>query len=1146
MKKRKWQCALLLIAAVFGCAGGSLAAVSQVPVFATSNPVAPNLMFTLDDSGSMGMECVPDPLCEGSTRLGSVPGVFNSGKAGVAEYGSLRGAQMRSPATNPIYYNPEVRYQPWLKADGTRFPLYSPTVAPDDPQAPTANQFNLAAVTTLSTNWCTSPSSCSTSDKDVQIAQYFKLNPGTTGNSLSDFTLVLIENAGVYPKGSARTDCAGTSCSYAEELQNFANWFTYARSRIKVAIGGTSEAFGSVPDYFRVGYGTINSLATLVDGVTTDTILLGVRPFSGAGKNAFYSRLQSTTTSSNTPLRRAVGDVGQYYSRTDANGPWSDNPATGRTKPDLSCRRSFNLLMTDGIWNSTPAALAAAQLDVDSTSGPLITGPNGKSYQYTPAPPYIGPGPGTLADVAMYYWNHDLRPDLENDVSESTDNPAFWQHMVTYTIAFGVSGNLKNPEDWAELSAGTKGWGTPISNGQAANIDDLWHAAANSRGKSLSAASTTEYGDAVSTLLSDIVRRSGSEAGVAVSGRAYSATARKYVPSYSTDGWYGELSAVGIGSGATVWRASQVLPAPALRNIYTFADTATRGVRFNLSDLTSAGMTPLLASGTPGGLINFLRGDRANEGATYRARSSLLGDIVNSTPIYVGDLADGQYDFLPLGTPGQSVYRKFLLSKKERAPQIFVGANDGMLHAFSDADGVETFAFVPRSVLGNLNKLAQPGYSHQYFVDGQFVEADVYDAANTQWRNLVVGGSGAGAKNLFAVNVPVKPWAGTGPAPMTLAESTPGSSDVLWEVNTGTRGFSELGYGLRKSEVGLLRDGTWAVVVGNGYDSASGKAQLFLVNALTGALIKVIDTGMGSAATPNGLGGARVVLDKQQRIVGVYAGDMRGNMWKFDLSSTATTDWSVAFGGQPLFKAVNAAGQVEPITATPNYLNHPLGGTLVLSGSGKLFEAADPLSTEQRTLYGVWDKVSIGSASTNAGLAVSDVATSLVAQSVSATPIVGAVGGVFYSVSSNSVDYGSGGKRGWRLPLTQQPGQRLINDPWLAVGRVFFDTIAPGDASASCAKPDAKAYTFVLDPFTGGPGSDGPTFDTNGNLLLGAGDDISAAVIQTDVGGPRVGVQYGMPSRLGIVGPSGAPVVVQGAKNIVLRSWRHIVSPPAP
>jgi type IV pilus assembly protein PilY1 len=1191
----------LLLASLVLAIPPTSAQVAQRPLLGTVGSAAPNLVFTLDDSGSMWFECLPDSMCTltdvngGITRgVGTVPVDFagNALKDSVASYDSyvrtdtvcvsfffgfclsygtqdvnvsspnLYGRQMRSSATNPLYYDPAVRYQPWLKADGTRYPNSPGTAALINPESATSGTVNLTTPYSVTTNWCSSLNTCTNETRKVVIAQYFRLTSGT-GTALADFTSVVI-NSGTtsYTKASTRTDCAGSTCTYAEELQNFANWFSYFRNRARVAIGGTAESFATIPSTYRVGYGRINkTTATSIDGVNTATIERGVRPFTGTDRTDFYTWLFGRAVpSGGTPLRRAMDDVGQYYSRSDNAGPWGATPGTNDTTAQLTCRRSFHVLMTDGGWNGDAATTAAAQGNVDNTTGTAITGPNNQSYTYTPSRPFLDSTGNTLADVAMYYWARDLRPDLANGVTASTANPAFWQHMVNHTISFGIDGSLDNPNDLAALTSGTKTWPAPTND--ATKVDDLWHAAVNSRGTAGSARNVSEYTAALQVAFSDIASTVNSEAGVSVSTRQLTSNTRKYVPTYDTTRWSGDLAALTVpasGDSVQVWQASSKVPAPASRNILAYNKAATgspRAVPFTWvasGGLTDAMKTTLFGSTTGGeALTAYLRGDRTGEGSTYRTRTSVLGDIVNSSPAVVKDLVDEQYDFLPAGTP-KTDYRRFVKAKAMRPTQVYVGANDGMLHAFSDADGTETFAFVPAAVLGSIKNLASTSYSHQYFVDGPVVEADVYDAnygssRTNKWRNLLIAGGGAGAKNLFAINLPVPDFGTSAPTAYTLAQATPGASDILWEIDSTTTGFGEMGYLMQSPEVGVMRDGTWVVIFGNGYESASGKAQLFVVNALTGALVKRIDTGVGSTSDVNGLSGVRVVRDSFQRIVSAYAGDLKGNLWKFDFSSTSQSDWDVAFGGvagtarNPLFVATNASSQREPITAAPTYALHPRGGVQVLVGTGKLFETNDASVTDQRTLYGVWDRVPVGSASTDATQRITDMSsTNIVSQTVSSTAISGTTGGTYYTVSSNTVDYGT--KRGWRLPLTIATGQRLIYDPLISTGRVFFETLVP-NAPGSCTTSSVGRYGFVLDPFLGGPGANGPTFDTNGDGLFTSADSATAGAVALGASARSsvVGTTDGS-AKFGIISKDGT-LTGKGATTTPRRYWRQILNPP--
>lgn len=1193
-------------AAAVGLATGLLAgaaapaAMLQQPLQAGGGGVPPNLVFTLDDSGSMWWECLPDSLCtSGSNGLEAIPkrnAVSTANRLGTVVYddvpvkdGStttwtatpvLLSRRMRASAYNPLYYNPAVEYKPWLKGDGTRWPNASPTAAPVLAGA-TATQ-NLTGVQTVTSKWCSSLSSCwDPRTQAAHIARYY--NMAGTGANTTDFTLVKIESSNnSYPKAVGRTDCAGSTCTYAEEIQNFANWYTYYRTRALTAIGGTAEAFAAVPEDYRVGYGRINKTsATSIDGKSIATLERGVRGFSAANKNQFYTWLSGRTQpSGSTPLRRAMDDVGQYFSWSDNRGPWGADPGTNDTTAHSTCRRSVHLLMTDGMWNKDQGGASTATGNIDGASGSTITGPGGQSYTYSAVAPYKDNHSSTLADVAMYYWKNDLRPDLDNAIkpilTAGRENPAFWQHMVNFTIAFGVSGNLKNPDDLAALTSGAKSWGNPNSDGPD-TVDDLWHAALNSRGRALSARNSVEYSAAIKSIIDEMTAMEGSEAGVGVSTTTLppvGSSTKMYTPSFAAPSWVGEVEAQTIDEKGLVtgsaWKAASQLPGHASRRIFTYDPAATpKGVEFKWSLLSNTLKTELWG-GTTGGepLVDYLRGSGAGEGSTYRKRENQdgtpnkLGDIVNSTPALVHDLVNSFYEYLPAQTPSQPIdygagtYRRFMAAKKLREAQLLVGANDGMLHAFRDSDGVESFAFMPRSVLGSVKQLWNTDYAHRYFVDGPIYETDAYDQANGRWQNLVQGFGGAGGKYLYTVRMPVANWTtgSTPPTALSASASAPGATDILWEINDQTTGFGELGYVLTKPETGVMRDGTWVTIFGNGYESSSRKAQLFIVNALTGALIKRIDTNVGNAATPNGLGGVGVVRDSQQRIVAAYGGDLQGNMWKFDLSSASVADWKIAFDGQPLFVARNASTQLEPITAKPNFRAFPTGGVMVLFGTGKLFEQGDQLANDRRTLYGIWDRVPVGSGPGTSADALTN-STTLVTQNVVTAPLAGSIGAVYRKLTVTPVDYQS--KRGWRLPLVIANGERMLDEPQMRVDAVFMQTLTPTAVADECQAAKLIRRGYILDPFMSGTAR--PPFDGNADGtreshivdLEGSGEN--QVVMQTPkCTGPQCGSGGGGASGgggepCGVILGAGTKGSIQACfgKDAVKRHWRQIVTPPA-
>lgn len=1136
----------------FAIAVGTLhAQVAQAPLISAAAVVPPNLVYTLDDSGSMFIECQTDGPCffrnegrfVGVVPYGTGPNGSTSQKTAVVTYAvnNLYNRQLRSPQVNTLYYNPAFRYLPWINSNGVRSPTFLITAAPINPRVPGVT-VNLAMTQSVTISgpglqgWCTSTSTSTTActtgsggaipaTETVYVPQYFTLT-GTNTAVLGSYTQTLITGVGsTYPKGPNRIDCLGAVCTLAEEQQNFSNWFTYHRNRLYSVIASSAEAFQNLPATYRLGYGRINQNSGInIDGVSSQTLVRGLRPFTGVGRDEFYSWLLNITNSGSTPMRRAMGDVGEYFRRADNAGPWANTPGNSAdSTPHLACRRSYNIFATDGAYTSNGAAdeasNSAARANVDGTAGPVITGPNGQTYPNALAFPYRDSFSNTLADVSAYYWKNDLRPDLSNQVPITTDNPAFWQSMVNYTVAFGAQGFLRNPADLPGLTSGTLTWANPLVGFQPdspSKLDDLWHAAINSRGKAFIANNPAAFAESLLAIVNEIDNREGSEAGVAVSGRQLNSTTRKYVPEYRTGVWAGRLAAVPLGADAQgdtpVWQAADLIPAPADRRIYTYSDSTPHGISFTWANLVAQSLTSSLsvsaAQGT--GLVAYLRGDRTGEGTTYRTRSGVLGDIVNSSPQFVRNLIDLQYDFLPNGTPGRDNYRQFLNRKSRRIGQIFVGANDGMMHAFSDADGVESFAFIPRAVLGNLRFLSISPYNHRYYVDGPALETDVYDAAVPDWRNLVVGGGGAGAKNLFAINVPT-PSAATAASTATAALYPPGPSDVLWEISSADAAYSELGFVLHTPEGGQMRNGGWVVITGNGYESASRKAQLYIINALTGVRIGVIDTGVGSMSTPNGLGGVRVVRDAQQRIVSAYAGDLLGNIWKFDLSGNTVASWNVAFGGIPLYRARNRQNQPESVTSAPTFVPHPLGGVLVLTGGGKLFENSDTSTIDERTLYGLWDRVRIGdNSSTPTGIITGTV--SLVLQTITntITVVTGGETSTFFTLTSNPVDYGTA--RGWRMPLTIQPGQRLVFDPQVSSGRAFFETLVPGVAAASCIPSNSGVgYNFVIDPLTGAAGLGGATFDTNGDGVINGADNPQAVGYKSKADGSDSIVLAGRP-----------------------------------
>jgi hypothetical protein len=293
-------------------------------------------------------------------------------------------------------------------------------------------------------------------------------------------------------------------------------------------------------------------------------------------------------------------------------------------------------------------------------------------------------------------------------------------------------------------------------------------------------------------------------------------------------------------------------------------------------------------------LVNFLRGQRFNEdfeagkaNKLFRGRKHVLGDIVNSQPVYVKG---------PFADYGDAGYQAFKLANAGRTPMVYAAANDGMLHAFyagtSALDvngGNEAWAIIPSSVLPNLYKLADANYgnTHQYSVDGTPTIGDVYDATASVWKTVLVGGLNAGGKSYYALDV-------TDPAaPKGMWEFK--WSNTCYDGTPATAGSDcHLGLTFGRPLVSKLASGKWVVMFTSGYNNIAspaaagdGVGYLYVLDAVTGKIIHKLSTGVGDSTTPSGLGQINNFVDRARvnnTTVRVYGGDMLGNVWRFDVN----------------------------------------------------------------------------------------------------------------------------------------------------------------------------------------------------------------------------------------------------------------------
>jgi len=1101
------------------------AEMAKVPLFLSAS-VDPNIVFVLDDSGSMHWELMPDDLIHSYYLFPRATSIYGAGDytnyVPTFEDGYGYSALARCPLKNILYYNPAITYTPWSNSDGSLFANAAPDAAYHNPKNVTAGTRDLTSNNTQSAHWVMESSvidwNVSTEEKTFYPAIYFRFNGGDDDDELdfSNYTKIEIRSTTATYSGDGRdnrADCTSGSCTYTEEIQNFANWYTYYRSRILAARAGIGRAFSQQTTGLRVGFATLNKGLESIDGVSTEKMISGVRPFIDTDRTTFFNNLYThAMPTSGTPLREALDAIGQYYQRTDNPGPWGKIPGTDDSTSQLSCRGSYTILMTDGYWNGAAAGTAAAQANNDGTAGPTTTGPNDQSYTYEAVSPFTDDNSSTLADVAMYYWKRDLRTSISNRVPVSTIDPAFWQHMVTFGIGLGVQGSVDPQTAFdAIYTQDSVVWDDPSSD--AAKIDDLLHAGVNSRGGFFSAADPDTFATALSDTLENIVTRTVSSASaIATNSTRLVDESLIFQARFDSRDWSGELRAYEINNDGSIgdvhWTTDTtgLIPSSDSRNILSW-DGGT-GIEFEWDDLSDDQKAYLTED-----KVDWIRGDQSKEAGqedgTFRQRDNLLGDIVNSDPFVVG-VPNFRYELLSTGVAGQDTYEAYRESIAARPRMLYVGGNDGMLHALNATTGSEVFAYVPNGVYENLADLTDTDYTHQYYVDGSPIAGDAYiDGA---WTTIMVGSLGAGGRSVFALDV-----------------TDPNSFDddnVLWEFGydstkeciADVTGCKDMGYSFGKATVARMQNGEWAVIFANGYGSDSHKAKLFIVNAENGKLISTIDAGSdGDATTPNGLSTPVFLVDANRTITTAYAGDLLGHVWKFDLSDASPSNWAVAINlvdtPQPLFSAPSN----QAITAPVEIGSNANGDNMIYFGTGKYFEIEDNDVSNPSTNPGIqsfYGIVDVNKKTTQ---------TNLTQQFIIAEGELSDDNEISYRVvSDNDVSFSDNTPGGWYLnlvsPVNVLRGERVVSAPLLRRGKIVFTTLIPGNDPCL---PGGTSWLMELDTLTGGRYSSS-VLDVDGDETIDANDKVIITIDGQDV-------SVTVSGRLSEVGIIKTPAVIENA-----------------
>ncbi|MCK4494374.1 MAG: hypothetical protein KAU26_09975, partial [Methylococcales bacterium] len=558
------------------------------------------------------------------------------------------------------------------------------------------------------------------------------------------------------------------------------------------------------------------------------------------------------------------------------------------------------------------------------------------------------------------------------------------------------------------------------------------------------------------------------------------------------------------------------------RHIFTYNETLHKGVPFSWNELSPLQQSDLRIN--PDGSsstdnnddkakarLEFLRGNRQNEvsssGAkigtySFRYRRKLLGDIIHSAPVFVGTPELFWPNTAPFPTSASQSYNSFKVGQaKSRTGVVYTGANDGFLHGFNSTNGKEVIAYMPNNIFSKdtatsrkgVHYLTDTNYAHRYYVDMPLTVSDVYIKKGNEakkWRTILIGGGRKGSRGLFALDV-------TDPSKFSQS-STNAKNLVLWEFDQDDN--ANLGYTFSKPSIARMNNGRWAAIFGNGYNNqGDGTASLFIVfldGGANGTWVEGTDylnitTKVGSnkftdCQDCNGLSTPQLIDIGGDNVMDrIYAGDLQGNLWVFDVSDANEKKWGVAYGNtrtpKPLFIA-KQNNKTQAITLKPIIVKHPeaLGGDpdiLVFFGTGQYLTATDPANSDLQSFYGVWDKGEH-----------SITPSALVEQ----TFLTGSFRNNNKDVSQEvrvltdtTIDYST--KKGWFINLSLASGERVIVDPDIRGDLLFFNTWIPD--SSPCGE-GGSGFLMSVKQINGGRTIEA-TFDLN--------DDASGKVNADDL-----------------------------------------------
>ncbi|MBF0450178.1 MAG: hypothetical protein HQK75_05710 [Candidatus Magnetomorum sp.] len=916
---------------VDSCPDEDCMTISDIPLETLASPAPPLIMFVLDDSGSMDQDIMTEEEA-GDFHVDSGNSYWY---VYYAPDNTMSHIQENAPQWedklyyrsqwyeyNKVFYKPSLTYDPWPrweKLADTDPPAWA-EVPNANPQKPRSNPVMDIPID-LNQNYVSFDGVAIKRSHyylfSKQESKMYLVNINIDTRTIEYYQADIASDYKVKkltPVADPPIDVL-SSRGFDAELQNFANWFSFYRRRMHTAKAAIGKVLDSI-EGVKVGLLTINNNKSVRSPV------LPVKCRNDAGSlddqsDTMLNILYKGFSSGGTPLRKGLELAGEYYTESS---PSIIGPCPYAKEEDGGeCQQVFSIILTDGYWNGADPSVDNADGDASSEFDTACFSDNFKN---------------TLADVAMHYYETDLNSKLENKVPSRPGDNNIQQHMVTFSVSFGINGTFNPFDDYPscpsdstdpDCSAHCPEWPKPKADKET-TIDDLWHAAVNGRGEYFTASNPQDLINAME-LIGRQISLIGSAASVSVNGQKLENNSLVFQGSYNSSDWSGDLKAFGLKTASEfdfntpVWSARDQLDKKNWKErVIITSNGGQDGIYFK--NIPSGALLERIHpdENIARRLIRYISGDDTEEqknGGVARTRYHKLGDIIHSQPLFFKDY-------------------------------VFIGANAGMAHVFNAKTGEEIGAYIPNLIYENLVELCLPNYSHKYFCDATPTVKEADDGT------YLIGGLGKGGRGYYCLNVTESDFINMPRWEFPPYSNADKSDDV------------QMGYSYGTPYIINSNADQWIAIFGNGYASKRGKAALYIRNLKDGSRITTIDTKEGSYDLCNGLSTPTLIdTNFDEKVDYVYAGDMLGNLWKFDLTSKDPGEWKIAYGTtddpKPLFQAKNiegADGTPQPITSKPDVMAHCVHGRtgyIVTFATGRYITEGDTKSMNQQTIYGIWD-----------------------------------------------------------------------------------------------------------------------------------------------------------------------------------------------